>query len=147
MRSQRGITLIELMVVVAIVAILASIAVPAYREYVLRANRTEARAALLALATAQEKFYLQCNSYAANLSTSATDCDDSNLQLSDESERGFYTIAITSGDAQGWTATATPSGLPQSKDLKCQEFQLSSTGLKSAENSGGSDNSLECWGK
>jgi type IV pilus assembly protein PilE len=147
MRSQQGITLIELMVVVAIVAILATIAVPAYRDYVLRANRTEGRAALLALATAQEKFYLQCNSYAEDLSTAATDCVTSNLQLSAASERGYYTLAITSADAEGWTATATPSGLPQSKDSRCQEFQLTSTGLKSAKNSGGTDNSLECWGK
>jgi len=147
MRSQQGITLIELMVVVAIVAILATIAVPAYRDYVLRANRTEGRAALLALATAQEKFYLQCNSYADQISTSATNCGTLNLQLPAASDRGYYTLAITSGDAQGWVATATPSGLPQSKDSKCQQFQLTSTGLKSAENSGGDDNSLECWGK
>ena len=61
-----GMTLIELMIVVAIVALLASIAVPSYRQYVLRANRTEATTALLQLAAAQEKFYLQNNTYAGN---------------------------------------------------------------------------------
>ena len=61
-----GMTLIELMIVVAIVALLASIAVPSYRQYVLRANRIEATTALLQLAAAQEKFYLQNNTYAGN---------------------------------------------------------------------------------
>ena len=73
---QQGVTLIELVVVVVIVGILASIAIPSYRNYVLRANRTEGRAALLALATAQEKFYLQCNTYTTALDPdAATDCD------------------------------------------------------------------------
>jgi len=56
-RRERGVTLIELVVVAAVIAILASVAIPSYRSHVLRAHRTEARAALLALATAQEKFH------------------------------------------------------------------------------------------
>ena len=46
-------TLIELMIVVAIVAILAAVALPAYRGYVLRSNRTEATATLLRVQAAQ----------------------------------------------------------------------------------------------
>ena len=61
-----GVTLIELMIVVAIVAVLAAVAIPSYRSYLLRSHRAEAKAALLNLAAAQEKFYLQNNTYAAN---------------------------------------------------------------------------------
>ena len=140
-------TLIELIVVMVIVGVLASIAVPTYQSYLKRANRTEGRAALLALAAAQEKFYLQCNTYTADISIAATDCDPENLQFSTSSERGYYTMAVTAADIDGWTATATANGPPQSEDDRCQVFQLTSTGLKTAKTASDADNSEECWGK
>ena len=42
-----GFTLIELMIVVTIIAIISAIAVPSYNNYVLRAKRSEGRAALM----------------------------------------------------------------------------------------------------
>jgi type IV pilus assembly protein PilE len=44
---QRGVTLLELMTVVMIIGVLASVAIPTYRSYLLRAQRTDATAALL----------------------------------------------------------------------------------------------------
>jgi type IV pilus assembly protein PilE len=61
---QAGFTLIELMVVVAIIGILAAVAMPSYRQYVVRASRVEAQAELLQLAALQEKIFLNSNSYA-----------------------------------------------------------------------------------
>ena len=63
----RGVTLIELMIVVVIVAILAAIAYPNYREFSARATRNEAKAALLKAATNQERFYLQNNAFSTDL--------------------------------------------------------------------------------
>ena len=57
------------MVVIAIVAILANIALGTYRSYILRANRTEGRMALLGIQVGQEKFFLQNNTYAQNIAT------------------------------------------------------------------------------
>src|SRR4029450_13032529 len=62
--DSRGFTLIELLVVVVIVTILATIAAPGYRQYLFRTNRTEAKRTLLNVAAAQERFYLQNNTYA-----------------------------------------------------------------------------------
>ena len=68
-RSISGFTLMELMITLAIVALLAAIAVPSYREYIIRSNRIDATSALLKIAAAQEKFFLQNNSYATNESS------------------------------------------------------------------------------
>lgn len=56
-KKQKGFTLIEMMVVVAIIAILASIAVPSYMQYVLRSHRVEARNALQEMANRLQQNY------------------------------------------------------------------------------------------
>ena len=62
-RKQRGVTLMELMTVVAIIGILTSIAYPSYRAQVRRSNRTEARVALEQTAGALEKCYTRYMAY------------------------------------------------------------------------------------
>ena len=61
LRSQRGFTLIELMIVVAIVGILASIAIPAYSDYTVRAKVTEAVAAAGAIQNSIADYYYANN--------------------------------------------------------------------------------------
>ena len=57
MRSKRGFTLIELMIVVAIVGVLAAIAIPAYRDYVKRARMSEVLSAISAISTGASEYY------------------------------------------------------------------------------------------
>ncbi len=66
-QRQRGVTLIELLTVMVVMAIIASIAIPSYRRYLLRAQRTDAKTALLQVQTAEEKFLLQNNTYTADV--------------------------------------------------------------------------------
>jgi type IV pilus assembly protein PilE len=134
-RRQRGVTLIELMIVVVIAAILASIAIPSYRSYVLRTHRTEARTALMALAAGQEKFYVQNNRYADT--AELEDAPPGGLGLPDTTENGWYTIAIVDGDAEGYSATATATG-GQSEDTHCASFSIDQAGVKDATND-------DCW--
>jgi len=143
---QRGVTLIELIVVVIIVGILASVAIPSYRAYVIRSQRADAKDALLALATAQEKHYLQCNGYATDIAN-ATDCAAGELNHPDVSKNGWYQLATAAPNpAVGYSATATAiAGENQFQDTACRTFQVTDRGIRTALDSGGADNSAECW--
>lgn len=134
-QNVRGFTLIELIVVVAIIAILAAIAVPGYRNYTLRANRTDATTALLKIQAAQEKHYLNKNKYTvtlADLGITATEHD-------------FYTLSLASTDVtKGYTATATAKG-PQTEDTDCAKLSVTAAGAKTSVDSGGTNTSAICW--
>lgn len=132
--NSRGVTLIELMIVIIVVAVLASIAIPSYRQYVLRSHRTEAKAALMNVAAAQEKFYLQNNTYTEALE----DAPPAGLGIPGTTENGYYTITIDAGaDAASFTARAAPAG-GQAQDTKCVSFTIDQAGTKTATND-------ECW--
>lgn len=65
--KQSGITILELMVVLAIVAILASVAVPSYQNYTMRADRSDGLENLQALLNAQERYFADNMEYADTL--------------------------------------------------------------------------------
>ncbi len=143
---QRGMTLIELVVVIMIVGILAAVAIPSYRSYVIRSQRSDAKDAVLALATQQEKHYLQCNGYGTTIDV-ATDCAAGELQGAAVSKNGWYDLGTAAPDpATGFTVTATAiNGENQWQDEACRNFTVDQAGVRTADDSGGSDNTDECW--
>jgi type IV pilus assembly protein PilE len=140
----RGFSLIELLVTIAIIGILASIAYPSYRSQLLRAQRTDATAALLRVAAAQERFYLQNNSYAATANLTTAPPGGLGIPGTD---RRYYTLTIESADlAAGFTAVAVPvAGGPQARDTDCARFTLTEAQLRGATKSAGADNTANCW--
>lgn len=145
MQHQKGVTLIELIVVMIIVGILAAVAIPTYRNYVIRSQRSDAKDALLALATAQEKYYLQCNTYATGIAV-APDCAGGNLQGAAASQNGWYDLAIDAANATSYTlSAAAAAGGNQFQDEACRTFRINERGIRTAANSGAADNTADCW--
>lgn len=141
-RGMRGVTLIELMIVIVILGVLTTIAVPSYRRYLLRTNRSEAKIALLRLQTAQEKRYLQTNAYTNDVTGDPT-ANPPGLGLQNVSETSKYDIAITalSADGQTYTATATPKAA-QTADTDCMNFTINERGVRT---NSGTSTSQDCW--
>lgn len=133
-----GFTLIELMMVVAVVGILAAIAYPSYQDYVTRAKRSDGKNALLEMASRQERFYFDNNTY----TTDPTDLGYSADPAS--SPDGYYSISITDDPtddiATGYTLTATPAA-PFS-DPDCGNLTLNSRGVQGRS---GTEIMDRCW--
>lgn len=125
-RHMRGVTLLELMIVVVIVGILATIAYPNYREFVARAKRNEAKAALLQIAQNQERFYLQNNTYTTDMTQLGFP-----MGCGYETDTGSYSVCIPNADANDFTATATYLKADVEAD-KCQTFNIDGRGGKTS---------------
>jgi type IV pilus assembly protein PilE len=134
----RGVTLVELMVVVAVLAVIASIAVPSYRGYMRRAQRADATAALLQLRSAQERFFLQNSRYATDAELTAA--PPGGLGLGDVSEHGHYTIDLQNVTATTFTARAQATG-GQAEDSQCQTYTIDQSGVRSSTPNG----ITTCW--
>jgi type IV pilus assembly protein PilE len=67
MKGKQGVTLIEIMIVVAIVGMLAAIAIPAYNDYITRSRRSDAFTALETVRAAQEMYRAERGGYAVSL--------------------------------------------------------------------------------
>ena len=135
--KQRGFTLIELMIIVAIVGILASIAYPAYQDSVRKAKRADGINALVKLQLAQEKFRANCRFYAGAISAAAgatntcgASAAASSIPFATTSEGGYYTIAVTAATGNSFTISADPTGA-QAGDTACDPMvYVHSTGAK-----------------
>jgi len=123
----KGFTLIELMIVVAIIGVLAAVALPAYQQSVRGGARAEAQSMLLQVAANQERFYSDNNSYSAN-----ADPLSNPAVATLTTEAGLYQVSVAAcaagAIANCFVATATPQG-GQAADT-CTTLTISNTGLK-----------------
>lgn len=132
-KRMRGVTLIELLIVVVIVAILAAVAYPNYRAYVQKSKRNEAKAALLQIATNQERHYLNNHEYTENMVLLGFAATNDVPTAS-----GTYLVDVTLEDPSSYTATATYQ-LDDDEKAKCETFSIDETSDK------GSAPRPDCW--
>lgn len=120
--TEKGFSLIELMIVVAIVAILAAVAYPSYISQIAKGRRTECRGALMQALNQQERYYSQFNAYVAFTATNAASAPikTSSNDTAANSACTMTAVACGSGLAEcvqmvGTMTKADPDGLTQLK--------------------------------
>jgi type IV pilus assembly protein PilE len=138
MYTQKGFTLLELVIVVAVIAILAIIAVPSYQSHMIKTRRTTAATCLLEMSQLLERFHTVNMSYAADSSGNAFILP--NMQCSGDLA-GHYTFSLTDQTARTYLLNATPQGAQGSNDSsKCGTLTLNQAGQKGSEGAVGA-----CW--
>jgi len=141
-KTNAGVSLMELLTVVMVIGILAAIAIPSYGNYTRRANRADAKTALLAAAGQLERCFTRFNSYAA--------ADGCTWVSGVPSTEGKYTIAATTQDATEFVLQATPvDGQGQEHDAECGSFTLDSANSRDIVVSGAPTAARvqRCWSK
>ena len=99
--SNQGFSLIELMIALAIGAILATIAVPAYRDHILRARIPEATSTLSSLAMRLEQYYQDNHDYGGGESCSVTMPDDAFFTFQCAAENNGQSFLLTASGKRG----------------------------------------------
>ena len=132
--KQKGFSLIELMIVVAVIGILAGIAYPSYQEYIARARRADAKTVLLENAQFLERFYSQNGT-----------CVGATLPVLESPKDGgtkFYDMSFVAAQtATAFQIQAVPKNA-QAGD-KCGSLRVNQTNQKSV--SGATLDSATCW--
>jgi type IV pilus assembly protein PilE len=131
-----GFSLIELLVVMVVASILMMIAVPSYRQSVIKARRADARVALNDVAQRLERCYTQFGAY-----------DAAGCGIADGAEvaskEGFYLVTVTMevvDDVTTWSLSAAPQDA-QADDTDCENLEIDAVGNRSATG----DNTDHCW--
>jgi type IV pilus assembly protein PilE len=131
----RGLTLIELMIVVAVMAILATIAYPLYTNQTEKARRADARSVLLELAQVQERVFSVNGSYAGSGALPGYADIVGRLDRNGDGSPDNYAIAVVAGTTT-FTVTATPTGAQAGDD--CTALTIDQAGVRGGTGSG-------CW--
>lgn len=120
-RPARGFTLIELMITVAIAAILAAVAIPMYRDYVVRSRIIDATSRLSDFRVRMEQYFMDNRTYDAG----GGKCGVADPTTTKDQA---FDVKCTGASATGYTAKAT--GL-SSAGMNGFEYQIVASGAKS----------------
>lgn len=130
LRNGQGFTLVELMIVIVIVSVLFGVAIPGYKNQMVKTNRSAAEGCLLETGQSLERRYAGASSYAGSMPVLSCQSD-----LAE-----YYTFSATIV-AQSYTLKATPS-----KDTQCGILTYNNAGAKGLEANGSVTGTMDgCW--
>ncbi|TWI70205.1 type IV pilus assembly protein PilE [Pseudoduganella lurida] len=153
MASRGGFTLPELLVALAIAGILAAVALPSWREYVIRTRRTEGQGALQALMGQQERYFTQHNRYIA-FGADAPEPEAQQFRWWSGTTAASSAYEIAGRACEGDTIdncielTATPGTSrvdSRFRDDTCQRLTLTSRGERRASATQDTAATVRCW--
>ncbi|MEM8547330.1 MAG: type IV pilin protein [Pseudomonadota bacterium] len=141
--KQGGLTLLELLTVVAIVGILAAIVVPNYQSNIRKARRADGQSVMLELSQWMERFYTVNGRYDQDRAGTAVTAIVPAVLLSSPKGQAntFYTFVLSNLAQESFTITATPTNA-QVGDI-CANLTLTQTGAKGTSAAGYSVD--QCW--
>jgi type IV pilus assembly protein PilE len=135
--SPQGVTLIELIVVVAILAIVVGVGYPVMTDYVQKSRRSEAKAALQDLALRQERWRVNQTSYASSLGNLTGLSPDISGTIPDD----YYTYSVTGGTTTYAVQAAAKAGTTQENDATRSGASCSTLSIDESENK----TPAACW--
>ena len=142
---QRGVTLMELMIVLAIVSIIATFAYPSYTQYVVSTKRTAATSTLLQIADRQQQFFMDNKRYANDLTSLGFSANP--LFVTDDGSPGVagdadvvYVFGLGNVTATTYIALAAPLAGQLKRDTDCGALILNQAGARFV--TGAAD---DCW--
>jgi len=124
MKHQKGFTLIELMIVVAVIGILAAIAYPSYLDYVVRSKRADAMNALANVRIQQEKYRANNTTFGSVASLAAAGLITDPLY----SPEDYWTVTIPLASISGSDFIAVATEKAPHDDPSCPPFAVDRNG-------------------
>ena len=142
---QRGMNLIELMVVVAIVGILGALAYPSYVQHIVDTKRTSAKNILMQVADRQQQFFMDNKTYAADLTNLGWGANplvvgDDGRELAAGDGNSVYSVSLANVAVTTFTATAAPLNGQLDRDAECGSMTLNQSGTQGRSGAG-----TDCW--
>lgn len=134
--KQKGFTLLELMITVAVVGILAAIAYANYSEQVTKSRRSAGATCLEQAAQYMERYYT------THLTYEDVPAAPKQIPQCDTETSPFYQVRLAADDVRTYTLEAVPQDVQETRDTKCGTLSVDQAGSREIT---GTADVTECW--